>query len=49
MTDDFKYQGDELVLFQHAENWKKYFSFKLRPYIKKDVLEAQVLAPLPFY
>jgi SAM-dependent methyltransferase len=40
MTDSFKYEGDELVLFQHAKNWKKYFSKKIKPYIKGTVLEA---------
>lgn len=40
MTDSFKYDGDELVLFQHAKHWKKYFSQQLKPYIKGDVLEV---------
>jgi SAM-dependent methyltransferase len=29
-----------LELFRHAKNWKKYFSEKLLPYIKGDVLEV---------
>ncbi|MBC7873352.1 MAG: class I SAM-dependent methyltransferase, partial [Ferruginibacter sp.] len=29
-----------LVLFQHAKNWKKYFSRQIRPYIKGTVLEV---------
>lgn len=40
MTDHFKYQGNELELFQHARHWKKYFSRVIRPYIKNDVLEV---------
>lgn len=40
MTDPFKYQGDELVLFQYAKNWKKYFSKQIAPYINGHVLEA---------
>jgi SAM-dependent methyltransferase len=40
MSDSFKYEGDELMLFQHAKNWKKYFSKKIKPYIKGTVLEA---------
>lgn len=39
MTDVFKYQGSELELFQHAKNWKKYFSKKIQPFIKGRVLE----------
>ncbi len=37
---DFQYPGDELVLFQHARNWKKYFAGALKPFIKGRVLEA---------
>jgi len=40
MTDSFKYEGDELVLFQHAKHWKKYFSQQIKPYIKANVLEV---------
>jgi cyclopropane fatty-acyl-phospholipid synthase-like methyltransferase len=40
MTDLFKYPGDELVLFQHAKHWKKYFSRQIKPYIKGIVLEV---------
>lgn len=40
MTDPFKYQGDELVLFQYAKNWKKYFSRQITPYINGQVLEV---------
>ena len=34
------YIGTELDLFKHATNWKKYFSKKLFPFIKGDVLEV---------
>lgn len=40
MQDSYKYQGQELELFQHAKNWKNYFSNVLKPFIKGDVLEA---------
>ena len=40
MNESFTYPGDELVLFQHATNWKKYFSRQIKPYIKGDVLEV---------
>ncbi len=40
MTDSFKYEGDELLLFQHAKHWKKYFSQQIKPYIKGNVLEV---------
>ncbi|MBI5858467.1 MAG: class I SAM-dependent methyltransferase [Sphingobacteriales bacterium] len=40
MNEPFKYQGDELTLFQHATNWKKYFSKKIKPFISGNVLEV---------
>lgn len=40
MTDPFKYQGDELALFQYAKNWKKYFSRQITLYINGQVLEV---------
>lgn len=40
MPELFTYQGNELELFQHATQWKNYFSKQLMPYIKGDVLEA---------
>jgi 2-polyprenyl-3-methyl-5-hydroxy-6-metoxy-1,4-benzoquinol methylase len=40
MTDSFKYEGNELVLFQHARHWKKYFSQQIKPHIKGNVLEV---------
>lgn len=35
-----EYTGDELSLFKNATNWKKYFSSKIKEYIKGDVLEV---------
>ena len=40
MSESFKYPGDELTLFQHATNWKKYFSGQIKSFIKGNVLEA---------
>ncbi len=40
MSESFKYPGDELVLFQHAIHWKKYFAKKIRRYIKGKVAEV---------
>jgi len=40
MSEPFKYPGDELVLFQHATHWKKYFSSQVKPYINGNVLEV---------
>jgi len=40
MTEPFKYEGDELVLFQHARHWKNYFSSRIKPLIKGTVLEV---------
>lgn len=40
MTEPFKYQGSELELFQHANNWKRYFAGVIRPFIKGNVLET---------
>jgi len=34
------YIGDELTLFAHAKNWKKYWSHHLSPFIKGSVLEV---------
>src|SRR5579863_4460872 len=36
----FDYAGGELALFQHARNWKAYFSRHLSPYIAGRVLEV---------
>jgi cyclopropane fatty-acyl-phospholipid synthase-like methyltransferase len=35
-----EYNGHELKLFAFAENWKKYFSSYLKPFIKGRVLEV---------
>jgi ubiquinone/menaquinone biosynthesis C-methylase UbiE len=40
MNESFIYPGEELVLFQHATNWKKYFSAQVKDYIKGNVLEV---------
>jgi len=40
MTDPFKYQGQELALFEKAINWKKYFSGLIQPHITGRVLEC---------
>jgi ubiquinone/menaquinone biosynthesis C-methylase UbiE len=34
------YTGTELEVFAHAENWKKYFSSVIRPYLGGRVLEV---------
>ena len=35
-----KYIGEELTLFEHAVNWKKYWSGSVKQYLKGKVLEA---------
>lgn len=37
---DGDYIGDELSLFAHATNWKKYWSAKLEPHLASAVLEV---------
>jgi hypothetical protein len=37
---EFAYIGDELTLFAEAENWKRYWSKMLAPYILGDVIEV---------
>jgi SAM-dependent methyltransferase len=34
------YEGQELELFAAAKNWKRYWSAKVRPHIRGDVLEV---------
>ena len=36
----FQYVGQELDVFAHARNWKRYWSSIIRPFIRGDVLEA---------
>src|SRR3979411_522143 len=50
MVEQYIYPGSELALFEKAINWKKYFSFFIKPYIKKNVLEvgAGIGATTPF-
>jgi len=40
MTEATHYIGNELELFGHAHNWKRYYREKLIPFITGDVLEA---------
>lgn len=39
MNDQTAYQGKELMLFEKALKWKKYFSSFITPYIKEEVVE----------
>lgn len=36
----FSYIGQELEIFEHARNWKKYWSSEIRPYLSGNVLEV---------
>jgi SAM-dependent methyltransferase len=40
MSQQSDYIGDELTLFQHAKNWKAYYSSFFRKYLKGRVLEV---------
>lgn len=40
MAEPYKYSGNELSLFEKATNWKKYFSSRIKPFIKGRVLEV---------
>lgn len=35
-----KYIGEELDLFVHATNWKRYYAAKLKPHVRGNVLDA---------
>jgi len=37
---DLPYAGQELELFAHAKNWKRYWTGLLQPYLRGDILEA---------
>jgi len=37
---DYKYLGEELELFEHALNWKRYFAKHIIPFLGNTVLEA---------
>lgn len=39
-NQEFKYEGGELELFKHAVHWKQYFTARLRPLIRKRVIEV---------
>lgn len=36
----YEYVGNELTLFMHATNWKKYWSSRLRPFVQGRVLDV---------
>ena len=38
--NEFKYVGSELDLFSAVHNWKSYWSSRIRPFIRGDVLEV---------
>lgn len=40
MTGPQDYIGEELGLFLHATNWKRYFAARCRPYVRGAVLDA---------
>jgi SAM-dependent methyltransferase len=37
---DLPYVGNELELFAHAKNWKRYWGGILQPYLRGDILEV---------
>ena len=39
-TDEFFYKGNELDIFQYAENWKRYWSAQVRPHVGSYVLQV---------
>lgn len=40
MSTDYKYQGEELTLFETATNWKNYFASHISSYLTGKVLEV---------
>lgn len=40
MTNDKPYIGQELALFAHARNWKKYYASIIRPYFGRRIVEV---------
>jgi SAM-dependent methyltransferase len=40
MPSDYVYEGSELELFSHAQNWKAYWGANVRPYLGDRVLEV---------
>jgi SAM-dependent methyltransferase len=36
----FEYMGDELEIFKHAHNWKRYWGSQVQPYLGQRVLEV---------
>jgi len=39
-TAHMPYVGEELGLFEHAQNWKRYFASRLKPHIRGEVCEV---------
>lgn len=37
---EFKYPGEELDVFETAENWKAYWALKLKPFLRGNILEV---------
>ena len=40
VTPPFEYVGSELALFEKAVNWKRYWSARIAPFVRGDVLEV---------
>lgn len=40
VSTEFQYVGSELELFRKARNWKAYWSSRIRPHLRGDVLEV---------
>ncbi|WP_276500641.1 class I SAM-dependent methyltransferase [Terrimonas pollutisoli] len=40
MSNEYKYPGKELEIFESAVNWKKYFARQVFPFLKGNVLEV---------
>ena len=40
VTPPFEYVGSELALFEKAVNWKRYWSARIAPFVRGDILEV---------
>ena len=40
MSEGARYSGDDLEIFQHAKNWKRYLQRQIAPYLGSRVLEV---------
>jgi cyclopropane fatty-acyl-phospholipid synthase-like methyltransferase len=40
MSKLYKYSGNELLLFEEAKTWKRYFKKKIQPFVHGEVLEV---------